>query len=206
MRCDNSRGSPFFSESWVRAIYEVSISLNLSVGVALGLILGYDGVFVPFWSMEQTLYYRWGMKGWGGALSGYLAFAVWLGGFTVASFCIIRWLCPSAIRRLVLTHFAGYSAVATAPICWFYLKHRYGWGWSPIEPAVCCLFATLYLFKRWPIPAPVTVGMVVLHYAFWTIRFAEYPHSPVEFLAPMVGFCTCIAWGMCLSALSSARN
>jgi hypothetical protein len=91
---------------------------------------------------------------------------------------------------------AGFLALGAAPACWFYIDHRYGWSWYPAETATYLVLAVMYLFRKWTMPAFVSALVVFIHFGFWYLLFWEHPHGPAELLAPMVGCCACLVWGI----------
>ena len=176
----------------LRQIHELFFSLNVAVGVVMGLDLGYDGVFVPIFRLEHIIYDQLGLKGGGGATSGYLAFSLCVTLLTAFLFLLMRCFRRTTMMDYILVFVSGFLALGVAPACWFYLRHRYGWNWYPAETAVYWFLAVFYLFRKWTIPVFVTILIVSIHYGFWYSRFSEYEHSPVELLAPIVGFCACL--------------
>jgi len=180
----------------LRHIHEVLFSLNVALGVVLGLEFGYDGVFVPIFRLEQILYHQVGLKGGGGATSGHLALFLCTVLLTALLALLVRCFRRTSVMDYILVSAAGFVALGVAPACWFYINHRCGWSWYPAETAVYSFFAVLYLFRKWTMPAVVTILIVSVHYGFWYLRFWEYPHGSAELLAPIVGFCACFVWGI----------
>lgn len=180
---------------WLRQIHEFIFSLNVALGAVLGVVFGYDGVFVPFFRLEELIYHGLGLKG-RAEIAGHSAFFLCVMLLTALLFLLLRWFRWTSVVDGVLIYIAGFLALGVAPACWLYIRRRYGCSWYPAEIAVYLLFAMLFLFQKWTIPAFVTILIVCIHYGFWYLRFWEYPHSPVEILAPIVGFCACLAWGM----------
>jgi hypothetical protein len=180
----------------LRQIHELLFSLNVALGVVLAVVYGYDGVFVPFLRLEDIIYDQMGLKGYGRVTSAHLALFLCVMALTALLLIPMRCLRGTSVMRDMLVSVPGFLALGVTPACWFYINHRYGWSWYPVETAVYFLLALLYLFQKWTIPWSVTILIVCIHYGFWYLRFSEYPHGPAELLAPIVGFCACLVWGI----------
>lgn len=189
--------------NWPRRIHEFAFSLNLVLGVVLGVVFGYQGVFVPLLRLEVFIYHRLGFKGGGGAVAGYSAFFSCVMVLTVPLFLLLWRFRKTAVATWILVHLGGFLALSVAPCDWLLIRPQYPHGWYPAEIVAYLLFAMLYLRRENTIPIFIAIPLVAFHCGFWYLRYWEYPHSPVELLAPAVGFCACLAWG---NYVSKART
>lgn len=191
----NDDNWPLIRSRWPRRIHEFAFSLNLALGMVLGVVFGYQGVFVPFLRLEDFIYHRLGFRGGGGAVAGYSAFfscVVVLTALLVLSLWRFR---KTSVATWTLIHLGGLLALGVAPCDWLLIRPQYPHGWYPAEMVVYLLLALLYLRREETMRAVVAIPLVAFHSGFWYLRYWEYPHSPVELLAPVVGFCACLAWG-----------
>jgi hypothetical protein len=197
---DNNRGPMAPARRGLCRTHEFLFALNIAFGVVLGRVFGYDRIFIPEFRLEQVIYYRWGLKWGGGAFSGYLAFATCVAALGVLLLLLTKLFSSSIARRYILVYAAGISAFGVAPVCSLYIHRRYGRGWYPAEIATYSVAVVLYIVQKWAMPVIATIGIASIHYGFWYLRFWAYGDNPLELVALLLGFCTCIAWIMYVPA------
>jgi hypothetical protein len=181
-------------ECYLLRAHRVLFSLNVAFAIVLAIEFGYDGVFVPILRLEEMIYNGWGLKGAGGAVSGYLAFAICVVGLTLPLLLLTSWLQRTLPMRHVLVYVAGFAAFGVVPACWFYVKRRYGWNWYPAEVLIYFAAVPMYIVHERIVPAFIAVGLACAHFAFWYFRFSAYEHSPLELVAPVIAFCSSVVW------------
>lgn len=87
----------------------------------------------------------------------------------------------------------GFVALGAAPVTWFRVVPQI--SWYPVEVGVSFALAVLYLLRKWPVPALITVLMVCAHYGFWYVRFWWASSGIVRpFVVPFLGLCACLVW------------
>jgi len=194
------RCTSIYENGYLRVLHELLFSLNIAMALTSAVILG-PGVFVPFVRFAGYVNQQLGRKFMNTA-GGYVAYFVFVAILTASLFAILRLFRQTALMRPIVVFVAGLFAVGAAPACWFYIVHWY--GWYPAESIFFILCAALYLARKWPIPAVVTVLLVAIHYGFWGLRFWEYTHNPAEVLIPAVGCFSCLTWGVYVRQPSGA--
>jgi hypothetical protein len=204
---------------WLRQVYELFFSLNVGLGsvvaVAFGGGLHEHGCVtarffrlerdVGFW-LQHFIYYRLGWQGGGGAVSGYTTLLLYVAVLAALLYFLLRCIRRTPVAKYLLVWAGGFLALGVAPACWFYVDGRYGLPWYPVETAVYCVFALLYLLNKWAVPALVAIPIVCIHYGFWYLRFSECPHGLSELLVLISGFCACLVWGAYVAASRSGAS
>lgn len=177
-------------------LHEALFSLNIASALISALILA--RVFEPFVRFAGFLNELMGRKHMNAA-GGYAAFLLSVA--ALAALLVLSWrlLRRTPVIRPILFFAAGLFAVGSSPACWFYLVRLQGvYGVNLIEAGLAMVCVVLYLSRKWPIPPFVTMCLLVIHYAFWGLRFWEHTHNPAVLLVPISGFLSCLLWGyMC---------
>jgi hypothetical protein len=178
----------------LRQVHEVFFSLNISLGIVLGIEFRPYDIFLPIFRLEEFLSHQFGLRGSG--TSAYLAFFLCVVLLTALPFLLLRCFRRTSVGEYILIYIAGFTALGVTPACWFYLKRPYPSRWYPAEVVVYFALAILYLLQKWPLSGSASILIASLHYGFWFLRFWEYAQNPIELLMPVVGFCACLAWGI----------
>lgn len=185
----------------LRLGYEFFTSLNIAAGFVVSLEFGYDGIVVPVLRLEDIIYYNIGLKGAGGAVSGYLALFLYIMLITALLLLLMEGLRRSHLMERILVYGAGFFALGVAPAGWVYItRHRADPTWCLVEIAFCFLLAVWYLWPRSTMPTSAAVLAACLHYWIWGQLYSYWfwagPPVPPKLLMFMAGVCACVLWGM----------
>jgi hypothetical protein len=116
----------------------------------------------------------------------------------------LRVLGRVVLMRTILCYAAGATAVAGPLSHWFcwagplYVSPARWWLWLEMAIMVACTF--LYMHRRWPTSAALSILVLLLHFGFCGLvlfgrtTWWEYPY---EFAGTLLfPFCTSLAWGV----------
>jgi len=206
---------------WPRWIHEICFSFDLawltiwSQATRKGTILfwygdlpfvrylyRHSGISLPEWVLEQIL---------------------WSLCLAVVIFIVLRLLALGRLENLFLRIPAGTLAIAGFPVLAVSLPISFFRGpepWSPaashwlfVEIAISLICAFLYYFRKWPVPAGISVLFLVLHFGFWSwltgahlslvaairwygfMRAAFWASVIFYWGCPVFGFLASLAWG-----------
>jgi hypothetical protein len=180
----------------------------LKVSVALNLALA----FVLAKSMTSPFYSELRLKYWINSLlqthphdarGDTIALFTTAFGLAVCIFLLLEiFSLVPRIRQVTLYWVSGLVATITMPSVIFYVIHVTGqppariWPgmWSVIE--VGLIIVVLLSFARKIVPVWFFMGLVVLHFGFWSWEFSGtiLPGHPVVLALALVGLCLAIAW------------
>lgn len=128
----------------------------------------------------------------------------------------IIFLCLRTLSRLSFTDFflrtfAGMAAVAGFPLAYLYSYGYSAWVAPEVVAVVACAF--LYLYRRWPLSAPWSISLLVVHFGLWTLvawdsasrgpgLYLLWPGSDYwiwtrmhpDLIYPLLGLCSTLLW------------
>jgi hypothetical protein len=196
-----------------RHLHEILFSLSIAfLGVSL-LFIAVPGTGDPFSRLEvrinlflhvrQTDFIR-----------GYLACAI---PSAILALCIVMMLQLSSGTRLtkeLLRSVSGVMLLLGPPVFWFCYYQVVGWPfgwpyrWAPFELTVVVVCVALYLRDKWTFPAWVGVSLLLAHYVFWYWTPSTNPGlaNYAGPIAPILGFCSALAWGMYVARVCNAPS
>jgi hypothetical protein len=124
-------------------------------------------------------------------------------GSALAALLLLRVIALTTIAHPIVDLTGGLVAIATLPICWFYISSVL-WPVPPASGVELFLFAgvpiacvLLYFYGMWPIPTWGTIPILALYYGFWSwMLWQHFTHDFRVFLLPAVGLCSSVAWGL----------
>lgn len=126
-------------------------------------------------------------------------------------FLILRLSSNTAVASGFLRWVAGFSSLLALPAHWLYSIHLSPQPpglpdppplWLVAELAAAAACAAVYVYARWPLPAWLNVGLLVLHFGFWGWLFLGGPYfwlAPFQSVFPLAGLCSALAWGLYVS-------
>jgi hypothetical protein len=187
----------------VRYAYEILLSLNVSFAAVSVAELKSQGVIAPFLRLELSLNRLLHIPQ-GDFIRGYIAFSsssialalfIWLG---------LRLLAATDIKKVIPSFLGGAIVISLPAAFWLCTYQQSGWpfGWpyrgAPFELALALLFAQMYMSGKWRFPGLLGVAVIAAHYAYWfwvpaRNYFAPNYSGPI---APILGFCSAVAWAM----------
>jgi hypothetical protein len=188
--CGNQRptNAPY-AVGHLRLPHEFFFSLNVSLVAVTAVLYGSGDVIYPFIHFERFIYYNVGLKGWGGAISAYLAFYLYVSVLAALIFLMMRCFRRTSVANNVLFTGAGILAIGLAPVCWYFIV------------------PSLYLLGKWSMPTVVVILIACFHYGFWWLLFwYYYPQNLAVMAVPVAGFCSWVAWSAYVRELSLERG
>lgn len=198
----------------LRYLHEVFFAMNTSCVLLAFLAEVAHSLMWRFSSMEvwikRQLYI-----GQTDFIRGYIA---WYVPATVGALCLwglLRVARRTKLSSKLLFWVAGFVALLAAPAYWLYVAQRlHWWGWygwsawpyglSPFEAVLCTVCAVLFVRGRWPIPLWATAALIALHNLFWYRQGVAF--GPYWLVAPLLGFCSAVAWTYYVSDLRRQRG
>lgn len=124
--------------------------------------------------------------------------------FAVALLTILLSLVQSRLLQKPLVFWLSGAMVTIAPpMSWIIITQFQWFGEFPFthvrgsflfEMAACVLCLLLCVVRKWPVPLPVSLALVALHFAYWVKRFATDELNPVAPWIPIAGLIAMLAW------------
>ena len=205
---EDDRGPSF---KIVRYVHEILLSLNVSFAIVSAVEFQAHYVVAPFFWLEFAIHRRLNIQETD-LVTGYIAFATSSMALAFCIWLVLRLSAHAEIIKGFLRSLAGSVALAVPAGFWFYYHQKYGWPfgwpyrWAPFELVLILACAQLYLGGRWRFPVWFSVLLLAAHYAYWFWiagggnYFASNYTGPA---APVLGFCSALAWGVYVARLRS---
>lgn len=188
--------------SWYMAFLSVSLVFIFA-----------NGLSIPFIHLEYKINNYFGIRNTD-LVSGYLTYLI---SSAVLALCIgisLQLSSRTTSTKWILRSGSGVLLLFSPPVFWFSYYQVVGWPFrwpyrgAPVELAVSGLCVTLYLLKKWPVPGWISVILIAAHYNFWYWTQTSNPEKAdyAGPIAPLLGFCGAIAWGVYVTRLRSANQ
>jgi len=195
-------------------LHELLFALNLGFALRLGLAR------ITFSDSQSHL--QWRINSFFhlnphqdlGAYAAFFVFAFWN---AIVVFLLVRLLFLSSVLRRLWDRASGLASLLAMPLIVLYVRSvtpllpgfpRIPTRFLAFELLAAVLCGVLYLSGSWPFPGWSIVGLLGLHFVFWTwicfagLRFWLYLPSAVF---PALGFLACLAWGIGLNQKRSLK-
>lgn len=137
---------------------------------------------------------------------GYIAFFVLALGLASALY-VLLWILASFVSTFFRSSY-GFVSMTALPLTWLASTtiHQVLPGlpnppraWLLLELVAVVICSVLFLVRRWPLPDWASVALLAMHFVFWGWLFMGGIYfwlAPTKLVFPLVGFCSCIAWGI----------
>lgn len=206
------RGSRFWS---LRLVHVFLLSLNISLAV------GIASAQTSFSTLEMKLQFEVNVLFRAhphSNIGGYTAFLALCVGLAFGISAVLWLFSGTVLVKELLRSISGILSLLALPMCWLYIAQLF-----PVPPglpdpsrlallmelAVVMTFALLYLRRTWRIPDWASVTLLTLHFILWgwlLIGGVFVWREPIELVFLLVGFCSCIVWGIYTRRNSTART
>jgi hypothetical protein len=184
-------------------VHEILFSWSIAfLAVSLIFLFAFN-LSIPFIHLEVSINHFVGVRQTD-VIRGYLTYLI---ASTMLALCIGTSLHISSstqTTKWVLCSGSGLILLLSPAIFWFCYYQVGGWPfgwpyrWSPVELAAAVSCMTLYLLGKWSVPGWINTLLLAAHYNFWYWTQASNPEKAnyAGPIAPIVGFCSVLAWGV----------